>query len=96
MTVDDNLLSHLAKLAKLDPSDTERQRLAGDLKNILSMVEKLQSLDLEGVEPLRYITAVENDLRPDKISNQLPHDVAMQNAPDQDEQGDFFRVPKVI
>ncbi len=96
MTVDDALLSHLAKLAKLDPSSSERQRLTGDLKNILSMVEKLQELDLEGIEPLRYITAVKNDLRPDVVANELSREVALQNAPDTDAEGKFFRVPRVI
>mgnify|MGYP005991655031 CR=1 FL=1 len=96
MTVDDELVSRLAKLSKLNPDAKERQRLSEDLKKILSMVEKLQELDLDGVEPLRYITEVENDLRPDEIGNELPHDVAMRNAPDTDEDGKFFRVPKVI
>jgi aspartyl-tRNA(Asn)/glutamyl-tRNA(Gln) amidotransferase subunit C len=96
MTVDDELVSRLAKLSKLNPDVKERQRLSKDLKKILSMVEKLQELDLEGVEPLRYITEVENDLRPDEVANELPHDVAMRNAPDTDEDREFFRVPKVI
>ncbi|MEL6276318.1 MAG: Asp-tRNA(Asn)/Glu-tRNA(Gln) amidotransferase subunit GatC [Bacteroidota bacterium] len=96
MTVDDALLSHLAKLAKLDPSTAERQRLAGDLKNILAMVEKLQELNLEVVEPLRYVSEVENDLRPDKVENELPREAAMNNAPDVDQEEQFFRVPKVI
>lgn len=96
MTVDDELVSRLAKLSKLNPDAKERQRLSKDLKKILSMVEKLQELNLDGVEPLRYITEVENDLRPDEIANELPHDVAMRNAPDTDEKGEFFRVPKVI
>lgn len=96
MTVDDELVSRLAKLSKLNPDANERQRLSKDLKNILTMVEKLQELDLEGVAPLRYITEVENDLRPDQVANELPHQVAMRNAPDTDDEGDFFRVPKVI
>lgn len=96
MTVDDELLSHLSKLAKLDPQAEERKRLGDDLKNILAMVEKLGEVDVEGVEPLYYITDVENDLRPDAIANELPREKAMRNAPDQDEEGQFFRVPKVI
>lgn len=96
MTVDDELVSRLAKLSKLNPNEQERQRLSSDLKKILSMVEKLQELDLEGVEPLRYITEVENDLRPDQVANELSHEVAMRNAPDTDVEGEFFRVPRVI
>lgn len=96
MTVNDELISHLAKLAKLDPNDRERQKLASDLQNILAMVEKLQALELTGVEPLRYLSDVENDLRPDEVAHELAREKALRNAPDTDAARQYFRVPKVI
>ncbi len=96
MTVNNELISHLAKLAKLDPSAAERLTLAKDLDKILAMVAKLQQLDVSGVEPLRYLSAVENDLRPDQIQDELARSIALQNAPDTDAQDRYFRVPKVI
>ena len=96
MTVDDLLISRLAQLAKLDLDPATRQRLQQDLEKILEMVEKLNELDLEGVEPMRYVSETELVLRPDEVKHQLERAVALRNAPDQDPTGEFFRVPKVI
>jgi len=94
MTVDDDLILRLAKLAKLELSPQDRELLRGDLIDILGMVEKLNELELEDVEPLRYVTEVEQVLRPDRQTAHLDRSAAMDNAPDGD--GQFFRVPRVI
>ena len=94
MQIDDALISHLEKLARLRLAPDERERLRGDLNNILAMVEKLQELDLDGVEPLTYISEAVNVLRPDQVQGQVSREEALRNAPDTD--GVFFRVPKVI
>ena len=96
MTVDDALISHLAKLSRLAPSSAEAARLQKDLINILGMVEKLDELNLEAVQPLRYVTGVENVLRPDEAGGHLERDQALDNAPDADRENGFFRVPRVI
>lgn len=94
MKVDKQLISKLEKLARLELSDEEREGLTKDLSSILEMVEKLQELDTEGVDPLVYINEEVNILRSDKIDKQVSQKEALKNAPDQD--GTFFKVPKVI
>ena len=94
MTIDHNLILKLENLAKLELSEEERLKLTGDLNNILSMVEKLQELDTNGVEPLVYINEEVNQLREDKVCNQVDQSSALSNAPDQD--GTYFKVPKVL
>ena len=94
MQIDDQLISRLERLARLELADDERQTIQGDLNKILAMVEQLQSLDLKEVEPLAYVNAPENRLRADLIQAQLSREEALRNAPDTD--GTFFRVPKVI
>ena len=94
--VNDQLISHLAKLARLAPTEQEATKLKGDLKNILKMVAKLEELDLKTVQPLRYVTGQQNDLRPDKIGDHIDRRAALDNAPDADHEGGFFRVPRVI
>lgn len=96
MKVDDALISHLAKLARLSPSPEQSERLQGDLQGILSMIEKLDELDLKNVQPLRYVTGQENDLRPDAVGEHIDREEALKNAPDADHEGGFFRVPRVI
>lgn len=94
MTIDKSLISKLEKLAKLHLDDAEKTILADDLNNILQMVEKLQNVDTEGIEPLIYISNEVNRLRKDEIKGQVSRDNALKNAPEQD--GTYFKVPKVI
>lgn len=94
MQIDDQLISRLEKLARLELSAEERQTIQGDLNQILAMVEQLQSLDLADIEPLAYVNAAENRLRADLIEEQVTREQALRNAPDTD--GTYFRVPKVI
>ncbi|MBB4077713.1 aspartyl-tRNA(Asn)/glutamyl-tRNA(Gln) amidotransferase subunit C [Lewinella aquimaris] len=94
MNVDEGLVLRLADLSKLALPPERVERLRTDLVNILAMVEKLNELDLEGVEPLRYVTEVEQVLRPDRIGNHLDRNSALANAPDSD--GEYFKVPRVI
>ena len=94
MEVNKDLILKLEKLARLELSETERSAIQKDLGNILVMVDKLNELDTDGVEPLVYISAEENTLRDDEIKHQVSKVEAMKNAPNTD--GDFFRVPKMI
>lgn len=94
MQVDKPLISKLEKLARLKLSEKERNQIQGDLNNILEMVGKLEELDLEGVEPLIYITEEVNVLRDDEIKHQVDRTAALSNAPDKNEE--HFKVPKVI
>ncbi len=94
MKIDKNLILKLEKLSRLELSEKERDKIQGDLNNILKMVEKLEELDTEDVEPLLHIAEGEHVLRADEIKNQLSKEEALSNAPYTDEQ--YFKVPKVI
>ena len=94
MTITGTLISRLEHLARLELSDAERHSLQTDLNNILAMVEKLQELDTDEVVPLVYLNEDVNVWREDKVQNQVEHEDALRNAPQQD--GTFFMVPKVI
>jgi aspartyl-tRNA(Asn)/glutamyl-tRNA(Gln) amidotransferase subunit C len=94
MQIDRDLILKLENLAKLELSEEERQRLGHDLTNILAMVEKLESLDTSNVEPLVYISDMENQLRNDEIKGQVSNEAALSNAPDANKP--YFQVPKVL
>jgi len=94
MKIDKPLISRLEELARLELSDAEREALRADLNEILAMVEKLDELDLEGVEPLLYVNEVLHAPRPDRVQGQLSREEALRNAPQSD--GEFFLLPKVI
>lgn len=87
-------VEHIAQLARLALTDSEREKFAIQLTSILSYVEKLKELDTSGIEPTSHVVTIGNVMREDKVSPSLAKDVALMNAPDKT--GDFYRVPKII
>ncbi len=94
MEITPQLIERLSELSKLDFSPVEKERLLKDLDKILSMVEKLQEVNVEGISPLVYLSAENNRLREDFSSISVSREQALQNAPQKD--SDYFKVPKVI
>ena len=110
MKVTEKDVKYVADLANLELTDDERTRLARDLNSILDYVEHLNELNTEGVEPMAQVAdrygidqshegtdgfayASRDDIH-NGLRESLPHDIALQNAPQTD--GTFFEVPKVI
>src|ERR671933_1473327 len=83
---------HVARLARLELSEEEVERFAGELSKVLDHIEKISELgDLADVEPTSHVVNVENALRADEPRPSLPRDVALASAPDAALGG--FRVP---
>jgi aspartyl-tRNA(Asn)/glutamyl-tRNA(Gln) amidotransferase subunit C len=84
-------VDHVAKLARLELTDAERDKMAVELSNILEHIEAIQTLDLEGVEPTSHVVDVVNALRPDVPHRSLDPEVALAAAPEPTPAG--FGVP---
>ena len=83
---------HVARLARLELSEEEQDRMRVELSKVLDHIEQIGELgDLENVEPTSHVIAVENALRADEPRPSLPPEIALQSAPDVDQGG--FRVP---
>ena len=94
MEVNDALVDKLANLARLRFDDAEKEEIKNDLQRMIAFVEKLNELDLSGVEPLLHMSDEVNVLREDEVKGSISRAEALKNAPLHDEQ--FFKVPKVI
>ena len=94
MEVNDAMIEKLAHLARLKFNDAEKQEIKTDLQRMIVFVEKLNELDLEGIEPLLHMSDEVNVLREDEVKGSVSRSEALKNAPSHDEQ--FFKVPKVI
>ena len=94
MEITDEVINHLAHLAKLEFSDEEKVELKQDLEKMIGFVEKLKEVDTTGVEPLLHITDAVNILREDEAEKTITKQEALLNAPQTD--GNFIMVPKVI
>jgi aspartyl-tRNA(Asn)/glutamyl-tRNA(Gln) amidotransferase subunit C len=87
-------VEYVARLARLELSEEEKNLFAGQMGAILGYVEKLKELDTEGVLPTSHAVPMENAFREDTVSPSIGIDKALANAPDR--VASFFRVPKVI
>ncbi len=94
MEVNDELVNNIAKLARLEFRDDEKDEIKIDLQKMISFIEKLNELDTTGVEPLLHLSENVNVLRDDQVKGSMTREDAFLNAPNHDEQ--FFKVPKVI
>ena len=83
---------HVARLARLELSEDEVERMATELSKVLDHIEMINQLgDLADVPPTSHVIAVENALRADEPRPSLPREVALAAAPDVADDG--FRVP---
>ena len=95
MPIDVETVRKMATLARLRVEPSEEERMARELAAILTYVEQLQALDLEGIEPTSQVTeGASPGLRPDEARPCEVRDDALAQAPDRD--GDYFRVPQVV
>lgn len=87
-------VEYVAKLARLDVTDLEKEKFTAQLNDILLYIDKLNELDTTGVAPMSHAIAVTNAFREDNVLESLGTQKALANAPDA--RGEFLRVPKVI
>jgi aspartyl-tRNA(Asn)/glutamyl-tRNA(Gln) amidotransferase subunit C len=92
--IDKSQVQKVAKLARLDLSEAEIEEFAGQLNAIIGYVERMNTLNTEGVEPLAHCLPVSNVFREDIIKESLGTEKTLANAPQQD--GQFFKVPKIL
>lgn len=94
MKIDSDLINKLAELAKLEFNNEDALEIQKNLGNILDLVEKLQEVDTDGVEPLVFMNGNTNVFRADKVKQLISKEEALKNAPNKD--SDYIKVPKVI
>jgi aspartyl-tRNA(Asn)/glutamyl-tRNA(Gln) amidotransferase subunit C len=79
--IDRDQVLHVARLARLELTEEEVERMSKELSDVLGHIEKIGELDLMGVPPTTHVIEVSNALRPDEPEPSLPREVALANAP---------------
>ncbi len=87
-------VARVAKLARLRLDDDELQRFTGQLADVLDHAADLQTLDLEGVEPMAHPIALRNVVRDDVPGPAMDRDEILAAAPASED--GMFRVPPVL
>jgi aspartyl-tRNA(Asn)/glutamyl-tRNA(Gln) amidotransferase subunit C len=94
MKISEEIVDHIAHLARLEFEGDKKQAILNDMENIVSFMDKLSEVDTENVEPLIFMNDEYNKLREDVAQVTVTQDEALKNAPKKD--SDYFRIPKVL
>lgn len=94
MSITRTEIEHVARLARLALSESEKDLFTGQMSAILSYVETLNELDTDGISPTSHAVPMENAFRTDTVQPSIGLDKALLNAPDRVDT--LFRVPPVI
>ena len=92
--MDADAIKQLAHLARININDSMVDELAGNINDILGLVDQLQAADTEGVTPMAHPLDAKQTLRADEITEDNQRDKLQAIAPAV-EKG-LFLVPKVI
>lgn len=93
-SLDRDRVRRIARLSRLNLTDTEVETCADQLSRVLDFFKQLDSIDTSAVEPLDHPLPLTNVLREDQPHDSFDADTALANAPQR--HGAFFRVPKVL
>lgn len=93
-SIDTETARRVAKLARIAVPEGDLPRLAVELGNILTFMEQLNEVDVDGVEPMTSVTPMRLKRRADGVTDGDMQAKILQNAPDARE--GFFAVPKVV
>lgn len=92
LTLDD--VKRVAMLARIEVTDSESEHILEQLGGVFSLIEKMQSADTAGVEPMAHAQDVVARLRPDAVTEADQHELFQSVAPAVEE--NLYLVPKVI
>ncbi|MGM0409430.1 MAG: Asp-tRNA(Asn)/Glu-tRNA(Gln) amidotransferase subunit GatC [Bacillota bacterium] len=84
----------ICDLANINVDESEKEKFADELGDILTYIEKLDELDTDGIKPTAYPVPLKNVLREDKVGESLSEEKALKNAPEKN--NNQFEVPPIM
>ena len=87
-------VAYVADLARIELSDEEKAVFQPQLESIVGYVEKISSVNVDGVEPMMHGRPLVNAFREDIVRPSMDVEEALANAPRRT--GDEFLLPKVV
>ena len=94
MKVTEQDIKTVATLSRLKIDAEETAEVMEKLDKFLTYVENLQSIDTENIQPTTYAVPLQNVFREDVVKTSLDRELALSNAPLQDD--GYFKVPRVL
>ena len=87
-------VADVALLSRLEFSESDLETFTGQMDAILQYAEVLNKLNVDGVEPTAHVLPLRNVMRADEAKPSLPRELALSNAPEQED--GYFKVPKIM
>jgi aspartyl-tRNA(Asn)/glutamyl-tRNA(Gln) amidotransferase subunit C len=87
-------VEHVALLSRLELGDNDVEKFTVQLNAILDYVDVLNKVDTTGVEPTAHVLPLKNVMRADEARPSLLRELALANAPEQED--GYFKVPKIL
>ena len=84
----------VAKLARLEISESDVELFTSQLEKILAYVAQLEQVETSGIEPTTRAVEVVNVVREDDVYTAKIREDLLDQAPQRE--GSFFRVPKIL
>ena len=94
LQVDEELISYLEALSYITLADEEKQRLTGDLKEILNGMTQLGGLNTDGVPERSHPFDNVNAFRDDEALPSFDRELILKNAPNRN--NEMFVAPKTV
>ena len=94
MALERSEVEKIAHLARLGLNEAEIPQTTATLNNILGLIDAMQAVDTEGVEPLAHPLEATQRLRADQVTEQNRRDAYQAVAPAVE--NGLYLVPKVI
>lgn len=94
MKITETDIQNVASLSRLKIRPDESAKILGQLNEILTYIENLNSIDTANIEPTTYALPMQNVFREDKVKPSLERDLALSNAPLKED--GYFKVPRVL
>lgn len=85
---------HVANLARLRIDDSQVEKLAAQIGNILEYVDMLERIDTSDVSPTTHTISITNAFRDDVPVDHPGVEKSLANAPEKED--GYFVVPKVV
>lgn len=87
-------VENVALLSRLEMREDDVEKFTGQLNAILDYIDVLNKVDTSGVEPTAHVLPLKNIMRADEAKPSLPRELALANAPEQED--GYFKVPKIL
>ena len=94
MVITEELVSYVANLSHIQLDDKQMPFMVEELTHILGLMEVLNTVNTEGIEPLSHVFPITNITRPDVVTDSLDRAALLANAPACTEEA--FVVPKIV